>query len=132
MMHTIEIDFDVFKEITARRVSEKITANDVLREAFGLPRIDVEKRSAAPSGGRPWVTKGVSFPDGTEFRATHKGLEYRGVVKDGALVLNGNRFSSSSSAARSITNNSVNGWIFWECKMPGQDRWRLMKNSRKL
>ena len=35
-MQTIEIDFDVFKEITVRRKNEGITPNDVLRELFGL------------------------------------------------------------------------------------------------
>ncbi|MBU1056020.1 MAG: DUF2924 domain-containing protein [Proteobacteria bacterium] len=129
-MYTIEVDFDVFKEITNHRITEDVTPNDVLRELFGLPRTKNENISSQ-SGGRPWVTKGVSFPNGTEFRATYKGLSYNGVVKDGGLVLNGERFSSPSSAAVSITKNAVNGWIFWECKIPGQDRWILINSLRK-
>ena len=35
-MQPIEIDFEVFKEITVRRKNEGITPNDVLRELFGL------------------------------------------------------------------------------------------------
>jgi hypothetical protein len=129
-MYTIEIDFDVFKEITSRRTSEDVTVNDVLREVFRLPPRRGEK-PVSQSGGKPWVTKGIIFPDGTEFRATYKGQNYNAEVKGGALVLNGTRFSSPSSAAISITKNSVNGWVFWECKIPGEDRWRLIKNLRR-
>ena len=35
-MQTIEIDFQVFKEITVRRKNEDTTPNDVLREVFNL------------------------------------------------------------------------------------------------
>ncbi|MCX8115003.1 MAG: DUF4357 domain-containing protein, partial [Burkholderiaceae bacterium] len=83
------------------------------------------------AGGVPWVTKGVTFPHGTEFRATHKGQMHKGVVQNGALVLNGKRFNSPSAAAVSITGNPVNGWRFWECKLPGSDRWTLIAELRK-
>ena len=129
-MYTIEIDFDVYKEITNRRETEDITPNDILRELFGLSRSKSEGK-IAQTDGTPWVTKGVSFPEGTEFRGTHKGLRYNGIVKNGGLILNGEKYSSPSSAAVSITKNAVNGWIFWECKIPGQDRWQLIKNLRK-
>lgn len=35
-MMTIDIDFDVFKELTRRRSSEEVTYNDVIRELLGL------------------------------------------------------------------------------------------------
>ena len=61
MMQTIEIDFDVFKEITVRRKNEGITPNDVLRELFGLePRQEPVAQKA--QSGKPWVVKGVVFP----------------------------------------------------------------------
>ncbi|MFZ2447134.1 MAG: DUF2924 domain-containing protein [Syntrophobacteraceae bacterium] len=130
-MHTVEIDFEVYKEITARRSSEHVTPNDVLREALGLPK--QQTSGANPenrAGGRPWTSKGVTFPQGTEFRATHKGQTYKAVVQDGALVLNGERFSSPSAAAVSITGNPVNGWVFWESRMPGKQAWELIKSLR--
>ena len=35
-MRTIEVDFDVFKALTARRANEAVTENDVLRSLLGL------------------------------------------------------------------------------------------------
>lgn len=130
MYSNIEIDFEVFKEITSRRPTEDVTPNDVLRELLGLPSKESGELPVSPTG-KPWIAKGVTFPHGTEFRATYKGQSYRAVVEDGALVLNGKKFSSPSAAAVSITRNSVNGWVFWECKLPGQQEWRLIKNYRK-
>lgn len=129
-MKTIEIDFDVFKEITLRRTTEEVSHNDVLRELFGLEPKNSGDVSVA-TAGKPWVTKGVEFPHGTEFKAIYKGQIFHATVEDGALVLNGNRFSSPSSAAISITGNSVNGWIFWECRLPGNESWQIMKKYRK-
>lgn len=131
-MRTIEIDFEVFKALTARRASEHVTENDVLRDLLGLSR----KTSAAatPAGGPAhddWTTKGVHFPAGTEFRATYKSQTYLARVASGALVLNGERFDSPSAAAMKITGNPVNGWTFWECRMPGQAKWQILKAFRK-
>lgn len=130
-MRTIEVDFDVYKAITLRRPSEEVSENDVLREILGLPA----KKGSAVAGGAPapgdWVTKGVRFPTGTEFRATYKGQTYLARVEGGALVLNGKRYDSPSSAAVSITGNPVNGWTFWECRVPGQPGWKTIKSLRE-
>jgi hypothetical protein len=34
----------------------------------------------------------------------------------------------------SITKNSVNGWKFWECKLPGKQHWQSINTlpGRKL
>lgn len=131
-MQTIEIDFDVFKELTIRRTSEEVTYNDVLRSLLKLgPSKKLEGEGHVGSeGSQSWVAKGIVFPHGTEFRSTYKGQVYYGKVENGALVVNGKRFNSPSAAAREITNNSVNGWIFWECKMLGENSWKLMSNVR--
>jgi len=117
-MYTIEIDFEVFKEITVRRATEHVTPNDVLRDLLGLAKT---KKELTPGNvnARPWVTKGVTFPDGAEFRATYRGQVFQAIVRDGALVYNGKKYSSPSAAAVFITGNAVNGWVFWECKLPG-------------
>ena len=130
-MHNIEIDFDVFKALTLRRAAEDVTYNDVLRELLGLnstKRAPVESHAPATGG---WFTKGVTFPDGTEFRATHKGQGYSGKVESGALVVNGKRYDSPSAAAVEITGRPTNGWIFWECRLPGKTSWQIMKSFRK-
>ena len=128
-MQTIEIDFDVFKELTIRRTSEEITYNDVLRDLLGLGPSKKQEGHVAEES-RSWIAKGIVFPHGTEFRCSYKGQVYYGKVENGALVVNGKRFTSPSAAAREITNNSVNGWIFWECKMLGENSWKLMGNVR--
>ncbi len=129
-MATIDVDFEVFKELTVRRRSEEMTENDVLRELFGLTKSNREAPRSTNGTGAAWVSKGVAFPHGTEFRATYKGQQHTAVVKDGALSLNGKRFSSPSAAAISITGNPVNGWRFWECLLPGSTKWRVAADLR--
>lgn len=129
-MRTIEVDFDVYKALTMRRPAEDVSENDVLREMLRLP--PKRQSTASVSGAAPgdWVTKGVRFPAGTEFRANYKGQTYLARVDSGALVLNGERFDTPSSAAMSITKNPVNGWTFWECRSPGQASWQMIKTLR--
>ncbi len=132
-MTTIDIDFDVYKALTLRRATEDTTYNDVLRELLrlGPKQDDTRPASTALSGQGDWVPKGVRFPLGTEFRANHKGENYYGKVEDGALVVNGKRFDSPSAAAVDITGNPVNGWTFWECRLPGKGSWQMIKMLRK-
>ncbi len=128
----IEIDFEVFKELTNRRETENITYNDVLRELLGLNPLKTSVTSSSfESSAGAWTTKGVTFSAGTEFRANYKGQTIFGKVESGSLVVNGNRFDSPSAAAVSITGNMVNGWIFWECRMPGKTSWQIIKTLRK-
>ncbi len=130
-MRTIEVDFDVYKALTLRRPSEDITENDVLRELLGLPRTGKSAPAANVPAPGDWVTKGVRLPAGTEFRANYKGQTYLGRVAGGALVLSGERFDTPSAAAMSITKNPVNGWTFWECRVPGRASWQMLKTLRK-
>ena len=129
-MRTIEVDFDVFKALTLRHPSEDVTENDVLRELLGLSA----RRPVKPVGNDPtqgdWVVKGATFAAGTEFRATYKGQTYLARVENGALVLNGQSFNSPSAAAVSITGNPVNGWTFWEFRLPGRTTWQIIKALR--
>ena len=131
-MNSIEIDFDVFKKLTALRASESMSYNDVLRDVLGLKsaRSAMPTQEVSPSSGS-WTTKGVTFPAGTEFRATYKGQTIYGRAESGALAVNGKRFDSPSAAAVAVTGNPVNGWIFWECKIPGRSSWQIIKSHRK-
>ena len=131
-MRTIEVDFDVFKALTLRRPSESVTENEVLRKLLGLPtkHQDTPITAGDPAAG-DWVSKGVRFPSGTEFRANYKGQTYLARVEGAALVLNGERFDTPSAAAMSITKNPVNGWTFWESRLPGRSSWQIIKGMRK-
>lgn len=131
-MATIDVDFEVFKELTARRRSEEMTENEVLREVLGLTKPTRGSNVATTdTGGIAWVSKGVVFPHGTQFRATYKGQQFTAIVKNGALTMNGKRFTSPSAAAVSITRNPVNGWRFWECLAPGSTKWKLAADLRQ-
>jgi len=130
-MPTIQVDFDVFKALTMRRASEEVTENDVLRQLLGLPAHKGASTQPGASAPGDWITKGVRFPAGTEFRATYKGQTYLGRVEGGALVLSGKRFDSPSAAAVSITRNPVNGWRFWQARLPGQAGWKIIESLRK-
>jgi len=129
-MPAIDVDFEVFKALTARRATEDMSENDVIRELLRLP--PQSAIAVKPENPRPedWVTKGVRLPAGTELRAHYKGQVYLARVAGGALLYNGERFNSPSAAAMSITNNPVNGWGFWECRLPGQGRWKSLKELR--
>lgn len=130
-MRTIEVDFDVFKALTMRRPSEDVSENDVLRELLDLPPKRRVSNVATPSTPDDWVVKGVRFPAGTEFRAKYKGQVHLARVERGALDLNGVSFSSPSAAAISITGNPVNGWKFWEARLPGRTEWTAIHVMRR-
>ena len=129
-MQSVEVDFEVYKQLTVRRATEHVTYNDVIRDLLGLSGKQALKQPGLESVS-DWITKGVRFPAGTEFRAEYKGREFKAAVEAGALVLNGKRFDSPSSAAMSVTESAVNGWVFWECKVPGQSSWKLIKSLRR-
>ena len=125
-MARIDVDFEVFKELTARRASESVTHNDVIRELLGLKNA----ATTTPEANGVWVCRGVQFPDGTQFRATYKGKTYTAEIRRGSLMLNGQRQTSPSAAAFHITKNNTNGWDFWQIKRPGDPSWLVMKELR--
>ncbi len=130
-MHTIEIDFDVQKALWAKRTHAEEAFNDVLRGILGLPAAKPSMQTA-PSyrSGGAWVVKGAVFPNGTEFRANHKGVMHFAKVEGGLLHVKGKQFSSPSAAAFSITGSSVNGWNFWQARKPGHAEWRVIAGFR--
>lgn len=131
-MHTIEVDFDVFKALTARRAAEHVTYNDVIRELLKLePRVGPSLTGEADRWPDDWVVKGVRFAEGTQFRAKHNGRMYQARVEKSALVLDGKHYDSPSAAAVSITGYAVNGWNFWEFLSRRTGDWTLMASVRK-
>jgi hypothetical protein len=117
-MPQIDIDFEVFKQLTNRRETEETTYNDVIRSLLDLPKAGKSgTRAGVP--GKAWVVSNTSFPAGSEFLAEYKGVMYSAVVKNSKLELDGHRFSTPSAAAMHITGGNVNGWRFWKCKVPG-------------
>ena len=111
-MPQIDIDFEVFKDLTSRRASEDVTYNDVVRNLLKLSKLSNPAGSTA-NGSRPWVVSDTSFPAGSDFMADYKGKTYSGLVKEGKLQLSDGRiFSTPSAAAVHVTGSNVNGWRF--------------------
>jgi hypothetical protein len=130
-MDTIEVDFEVFKQLTVRRATEDVSYNDVIRNLLGLSQSKPSAaKEKASTSSEDWVAKGVRFPAGTEFRASYKGQLRTGRVEGGALVVNGKLFGSPSAAAVAVTGSPVNGWRFWECRIPGKS-WQLIESLRR-
>lgn len=126
----VEIDFEVFKALTAMRVSESTTYNDVLRRMLNLPDAAPTPTPAGSVTGRSFIAEGVEFPHGTEFRMRHKGRWFTAKVSDGSLVQNGKGYPSVSKPACEITSTSVNGWKYWECRFPGHSDWQSIDTLR--
>ena len=66
-MAMIEVDFEVYKALTARRASESTTYSEVVADLLGL-----KSRDAASSEAtfKDWVYKNARCPHGTEWRAS--------------------------------------------------------------
>jgi hypothetical protein len=129
-MPQIDIDFDVFKELTNRRPTEAVTCNDVIRELLKLPKAAMSAKPTA-NGSKPWIVSDTSFPAGSEFMADYKSKTYSGIAKHGKLELSdGTKFTTPSAAAMHVTGSNVNGWRFWKCKLPGASQFVLIERLR--
>ncbi len=131
-MHSIDVDFEVYKQLTVRRATEDVSYNDVIRELLGLGKVKPSsEKVASASTSQDWVIKGVRIPGGTEFRSNYNGQIHPAHIEMGALVYNGKRYDSPSAAAVAVTGSSVNGWRFWECRLPGKSSWQLLDSLRR-
>ena len=139
----VEIDFEVFKALTARLENEADTYNEAIRRLLGLPaseatllpgEIDVPGLPAPAQGhgvlaqmaGGVWFSN-VYFPNGTSFRATYKGKTYRARIQNSQWIDEfGISRSSPSDAASAISHTNVNGWRFWFVRRPQDEDWQRM------
>lgn len=147
----IEIDFEVFKALTALRESESDSYNAVVRrllkidpkeaEILGAGRVskaidealrNAKHRPPPPNDVAHGVWYGhVFLPEGTRFRATYKGQTHFGQIANGQWVdSEGVIRSSPSDAAGAISNTNVNGWRFWHVLLPGDPTWRKLEELK--
>ena len=125
----IEIDFDVFKALTARRTTESVSYNQVIRDLLGLGPAAQQSDDPQPvlETGTSYVAAGRVLPAGTRLRATYKGKVYHGEIRDGRVYDSaGNGHASLSAAARAVTKNNVNGMRFWKARRPGDEEWLIV------
>ena len=141
----VEIDFEVFKALTAQLEHESDTYNEAIRRILGLPaseaallpgEVDVPglpdplpgqgALAAFLGAGGVWLSS-IYFPNGTIFRATYKGKTYRARIQNSQWIdESGIPRSSPSDAARAISQTNVNGWRFWFVRRPHDEDWQRM------
>lgn len=137
----IDIDFDVYKALTARRESERHSFNDVLRTLLELdsirePEVESPLQAAGDALSRPlgsvgFYSRGIQLPDGTLLRARYKQREFRAEIRGGKWFDEGGReHTSASAAAAAITGTNVNGLRFWEARRPIDNEWRRLELLR--
>lgn len=96
-----------------------LTAEEVIRKALNIKAEGL-------------TAEGVLFPEGTIFLTCYKEEVYSGKVKEGAIELQGERFTSVSAAAAKITGRpTTNGWAFWSVRLPGRNEFVPVANLRK-
>lgn len=148
----IEIDFQVFKALTALRESEADSYNAVLHRLLNLPHQNallsaaegkmIDSVSLAAMGQSPrnalaafaegrssdgaWFDN-IFFPNGTRFRANYKGQTFIAEINSGRWVgADGVFRTSPSGAASAISHTNVNGWRFWYAQLPNDPSWRRL------
>ncbi|MBW1723777.1 MAG: hypothetical protein JRD87_01795 [Deltaproteobacteria bacterium] len=130
-MKNIETNSGLLSKPIFQQSSKDTYQNEVFESSERLG--DVKQQSAKNSGGCvSWVVESVVFPDGTEFRGKYKGYFYYGKVRNGILTLGEKEFISPCEAALTITRTPIDGWLFWDCKMPEQVSWMNISEFKKL
>ncbi len=130
-MASIDVDFDVYRELTSRRTSEEVSYNDVLRQLLGLPPKSFDPQAAksqAPTSD--WKAGGLTFAEFTEIKLTHKGTVHQGRVEKGAFVLKGKSYPALEELVNEITQGNPQDWIFWSQRKPGESTWTELKAFR--
>ncbi len=130
-MKNIETNSDLLSEPILQQSSEDAYQNGIFESSERLG--SVKRQSAKNSGACvSWVVESVVFPDGTEFRGKYKGYFYYGTVRNGTLTLDEKEFISPCQAALTITRTPIDGWLFWDCKLPEQGSWMNISEFKKL
>ncbi len=133
---TIEIDFDVHKLIEAERWDFDDPPNAALRRLLRLPE-ESEQQSGSKPVGRPWSSEGVTLPHETDLRMKYNSDQLiKGKIDNGKWYCEGQYFDSPSAAASALARTkdgqptSLNGWNYWEAKLPGSAEWKPIKSLR--
>jgi hypothetical protein len=135
----IDLEFGTWKRLTALLVNENDTYDAVINRLLSLDGMatvasaDAEVAPGETAGQRTGAYfKEVFLPEGTILRATHKGKTYFAKISGSEWIdeTTGKKRSSPSQAAYSITNNHVNGWLFWLVKRPEDTVWHSLNALR--
>ena len=140
MLMQIEIDFQIHQAIVNESRGFEEPPYLALRRLLKLPDDDsiAPKHAEPKSSGRPWCQYGVEIPHSSDARMSYmRGAQLiEGQFLDGKLVVNGREFSTLSDAASSLARTKkglrtqLDGWKYWEVRLPGQDRWVHIRTLR--
>jgi hypothetical protein len=134
----IEIDFDIHRCIEQERRGFEEPHYLALRRLLKLPE-PAQTTTVSPAiSGRPWREGLVEVPHGSLARMSYqRGKQtFEGKFLDGKLVVGGETFDTLSAAASALAvtkygdHPSLNGWNYWEAKLPGEDKWRSLNQMR--
>lgn len=129
---SIDIDFDVFKALTARRKSADTSENDVLRVLLGLgpaERSIGEAQGSAALADEVWTSEGVDFAVGTKLRHRFRGGRIvQARITAHGVEYDGETHGGLSPAAAAASGHQANGWQFWELQT--RSGWRKADSLR--
>jgi hypothetical protein len=137
-LQSIEVDWDIFKMIETERRSFDEPHYAALRRLLKLPALKASPEPEAETG-LPWVEDDVEVPHGSLARMEYlRGSQvYEGRFLNGKLVVNGKSYGTLSAAAialartRDGSKTSLNGWLYWKAKFPGETVWRSLREMRQ-
>jgi hypothetical protein len=138
---TIEVDFDVHKCIENERHGFDESQNDALRRLLQLGKPKADPATAIPSSPprrKSWSDQGVTLPHETAIRMNYNGRTYEGRIIDGSWVIGEHSFVSPSGAASGVAvtkkgkHTRLDGWIYWQAKLPGSDTWNSLESLRPI
>ncbi len=146
-MEKIEIDWEIHQMIEAERKGFGEPQYVALRRLLGLgarpatPPPETTRTVQALGEGVPWTKDGVTVPHGTPARMEYGRASwsqvYNGQFLNGRLVVNGRSFETLSAAAKALAvtkdgkKASLDGWLYWKVKLPGDMEWRSLGDMRR-
>lgn len=135
---TIEIDLDIHKLIEANRRALDEPRLDILRRLLDLGGDDpvAQQQGVSADSDVGWLYDGVFLPAGTHCRMRYNGMDARAEVRDGRWWVAGQAYKTPTGAARAVAITKegkkphLNGWNYWEVRVPGSDRWERVGSLR--
>jgi hypothetical protein len=149
-LRQIEIDFDIHQMIELERRGFDELPYMALRRLLKLAEKEgthsptqskeaVHNLPATGKAGQPFYADGVLIPHGSLARMKYaRGTQvYDGQFLNGKLVVNGVLYTALSPAASALgitksgKTTSLDGWLYWEAKFPGESNWRRLSELRE-
>jgi hypothetical protein len=139
-LRNTDIDWEIHQLIERERKSFDEPPHLALRRLLKLPPPPTNgtESNSGHANGLPWIEDGVEVPHGSLARMEYqRGKQvYEGKFLNGKLVVQGQSFDALTAAANALavtkagTKPSLNGWLYWKVKFPGQTEWKSLAMLR--